>query len=123
MRLFRLFKIYHYHHLDPALERVLFQALATLLTNQETTMSKISEFADRFNAFVDRQNAAIVDLQGDINFLKEKIEELQNSPGQITPEDQDTLNSMEVKIGEATTKIEALANQTPPAVPPEPPVA
>lgn len=84
---------------------------------EKRIMSKISEFADRQNAFNAKQEAAIEDLTGDVKFLTDKIVELQNSPGAITPEDQATLDALEVRAAAATAKLEALAAQTPPTPP------
>lgn len=80
-------------------------------------MSKISEFADKQNAHHDKQDAAIEDISGDVKFLTEKIVELQNSPGEITPEDQAALDAMEARGAAATAKLEALAALTPPTQP------
>lgn len=80
-------------------------------------MSSISDFAAKQNAFNDRQATAIDGLVGDVKSLNDKIEELQNSPGAITPEDQALLDALEVRADAMTAKIEALDAQTPPAVP------
>lgn len=80
-------------------------------------MSKISEFVDRQNAFHAKQDAAHEDLAGDIKFLTDKIAELQNSPGEITPEDQAGLDALEARTAAATAKLEALAALTPPTPP------
>lgn len=93
--------------------------LRTLWEQGETILSKISEFATRQNAFNDRLDAAVTDLQGDVATLNAKIEELQNSPGEITPEDQASLDAIETRAQSITDKLEALAAVTPPAVPTE----
>ncbi len=58
-------------------------------------MSAISDFATKQNAFNDRQSAAVDGLIGDVKTLNDKIEALQNSAGQITPEDQALHPSLE----------------------------
>ncbi len=94
-------------------------------------MSAISDFAAKQKAFNDRQAAAIDSLvtsteglTGDVKALNDKITELQNSPGAITPEDQALLDDLQTQ-GEATaakvegvaTALSALDSQTPPVVP------
>lgn len=85
---------------------------------EKRIMSKISEFLAKQTAHNDKQDAAHEDLAGDIKFLTDKIIELQNSPGPISPEDQAGLDAMEARTAAATAKLEALAAQTPPAPPP-----
>lgn len=80
-------------------------------------MSKISEFSDRQKAFHERQDAAIEGLRADVLALNEKITELQNSPGVITPEDQAMLDALEARGQEISAKLEALDAQTPPKSP------
>lgn len=80
-------------------------------------MSAISEFAVKMSAFSDRQDKAVSDLQGDVDFLTKKIEELQNSAGQITPEDQASLDAIQSRAETISTKLEALDNLTPPVPP------
>lgn len=80
-------------------------------------MSKISEFADRQNAFNDRIDAAVTDLQGDIKSLNDTIAALQASVGTVTPEDQALLDQIETRADGIATKLEALDALTPPVVP------
>lgn len=80
-------------------------------------MSAISDFVVKQTAFNDRQDAAITDLQGDVQNLTEQIEALQNSPGEITPEDQAALDALQVRAESITTKLEALNSLTPPKPP------
>lgn len=79
--------------------------------------TKISEFATAQNAHNDRQDAAVTDLQGDIQALNDKITELQNSPGGITPEDQASLDALQARGEAISAKLEALAALTPPVPP------
>ena len=80
-------------------------------------MSAISDFAAKQLAFNDRMNNAIAGLVGDVATLNAKIEELQNSAGTITPEDQALLNELEVAGDVMAAKLEALDNLTPPTPP------
>lgn len=91
--------------------------LLSLLQNQEDIMSRISEYAEKQNAHNDKIDVAINDLQGDIKALNAKIVEMQNTPGQITPEDQKLLDDLEVRGAAIADKLDALDAQTPPVPP------
>jgi len=80
-------------------------------------MSKISEFADRQKAFNDRQSTAVDGLVADVKALNDKITELQNTTGEITPEDQALLDDIEARNKVIAEKLEALDAQTPPTPP------
>lgn len=97
-------------------------------------MSAVSDFVQKQKAFNDRQSAAIdtvatatAGLAGDIEALNKKIEELQNSPGDITPEDQALLDEL-TTLGEglaakaeaAAAAAKALDDANPPTPPPNP---
>jgi hypothetical protein len=77
-------------------------------------MSAVSDFATKLNAFFDRQDAAVTDLQGDVQTLNDTITELQNSSGAITPEDQALLDTITSRGEAIATKLEALDALTPP---------
>jgi len=88
-----------------------------ILYRQEILMSKISEFAAAQNAYNDRADAAVAGIQssvsgvqGDVTAMKELIEKLQNSPGELTPEDQKTLDELSARSGPAVDKLEAAAS-------------
>lgn len=84
---------------------------------ERNIMSVISDFAVKQNAFNDRVDAAVTGLQGDIQALNDKITELQNSPGTITPEDQASLDAIQTRAEGIAAKLEALDALTPPTVP------
>lgn len=98
---------------------------------EKRIMSVISEFAAKQNAFNTRQGAAIdkavAAVQGiiaDIKTLNDKITELQNSSGEVTPEDLALINDLETQGDALATKaeavgtaLEALDAQTPPTPP------
>lgn len=86
---------------------------------ERNIMSAISDFATKQNAFNDRVDAAVTGLTEDVQTLNDKITELQNSPGGITPEDQALLDAIEARSASIATKLEALDALTPP----KPPVA
>lgn len=98
-------------------------------------MSAISDHLAKQTAFNTRQAAAIDQVvtavggvTDDIKTLNDKITDLQNSSGGVTPEDQVIINDLETQ-GEAlatkaenlATALKALDDQTPPVVPPAPP--
>ena len=80
-------------------------------------MSAISEFAAKQDAFNNRLGAAIDGIVADVASLNAKIEELQNTQGQITPEDQALLDSLQAKGEQLATALEAVDALTPPVVP------
>lgn len=84
-------------------------------------MTAISDFAAQQAAFNSRLDAAIADVQSDVEVLKEQIAELLASAGTISPEDQAALEALNARSAEIATKLEALAAETPPPVPTEEP--
>lgn len=83
-------------------------------------MSAISDFNDKLQAFFTRQDTAISDLQGDVKNLQDQIAALQNSSGQITPEDQALLDGITAKVSAVSDKLDQLDQLTPPVTPPAP---
>lgn len=81
-------------------------------------MSAISDFAAKQNAFNDRIDTAVTDLQGDVKNLSDQIAALQASAGTITPEDQALLDGIQQRTSTIADKLDALDALTPPAVPP-----
>lgn len=100
-----------------------FKSLCRFATKQDLRkigdqiMSKISEFADRQKAFNERQETAIAGVVADVKALNDKITELQNTAGEITPEDQALLDDIEARNKVIAEKLEALDAQTPPTPP------
>lgn len=80
-------------------------------------MSKISEFSDKQNVHNDKIDAAIAGVKSDVQALNAKIEELQNSPGEITPADQALLDALEARGDAIEKKVVALDALTPPTPP------
>lgn len=93
------------------------QDLKTIFLFIEVLMSKISDFATAQNAFFDRQDKAITDLQGDVKALNDIITTLQNSAGAVTPEDQASLDALQARASAVSDKLDALDALTPPVVP------
>lgn len=97
-------------------------------------MSKISEYGDKVNAAFDEIEAAqtalttaVGGVSDDVAFLKEEILKLQNTPGEITPEDQAILDGLQARSSTAAanlttlrTALEALDAATARPTPPTP---
>lgn len=81
-------------------------------------MSKITEFADAVDAHNAAVDTAIQGLSDDIANLNKQIQDLQNSAGQITPEDQARLDAIQARSQMVADKLAALDALTPPAAPP-----
>lgn len=84
-------------------------------------MQAISDFVAKQTSFNNRLATAIDGLAGDVKQLNDKIAEIQNSPGTISPEDQASLDALTKMGDELAAKAEALDALTPPTVPPVPP--
>ena len=84
---------------------------------KESIMSAISDFATAQNAFQDRMDTAVSDLQGDVKNLTDQIAALQNSTGTITPADQALLDGIQARSKSVADKLDALDALTPPVVP------
>lgn len=80
-------------------------------------MSKISEFADKQRAHNQAISEAIDGITTDIGLLNDKINELQNTQGQITPEDQTLLDEMEAQGAALAERVKSVDDLTPPVVP------
>lgn len=82
---------------------------------QEIIMSKITDFADQEKLDFQAMSDALDSIATDLVALNQKITDLQNSPGQVTPEDQAALDDIQAKSKAVTAKAQALV-VTPPAV-------
>lgn len=81
-------------------------------------MSAISDFSTAIDAFFDRQDKAVTDLQSDVKSLTDQIAALQNSNGTITPADQTLLDGIQARASAVADKLDALDALTPPVAPP-----
>lgn len=86
----------------------------------EDMATAIQEFAVKQKAHNDNIGKAIDGIVLDIKALNDKIAELQNSPGEVTPEDQALLNELEGQASALAAKLNALDQNEPPTVPDEP---
>lgn len=105
------------HELAKATEGRLLCRLDFIDERLSTMATKIQEFADKQNAFNERVDLAVSGLSTDIQVLNDKITELQNSPGAITPEDQALLDALQARAEGIAAKLEALDALTPPPPP------
>src|SRR5207249_3874071 len=112
----------YFHHADPETQRLLQLLFDRLSTGMETLMSAISDFADKVKAHQDKIDAAVDGLVQDVKTLNDKITELQNTPGPITPSDQALLDDIDARATAAADKLSALDSLTPPPAPPTSPV-
>lgn len=80
----------------------------------------VSEFAAKQNAVNARIEAAVEGVRGDVAELNKKIEQLQNSPGALSPGDQALLDEIEAKGDAIAVSLETLDASTPPIEPPPP---
>lgn len=77
---------------------------------ERNIMSKINEFAVRQNAFDDRIETSIKDIEGDINYLTNALSGSNSgsNSGSISQEDQALLDSLDVRASAIADKLEAL---------------
>lgn len=80
-------------------------------------MSVFSDFAAKQKAHNDAVSAAIDGITADIQALNDKITELQNSSGTVTPEDQALIDELVASGDALQAKAQALDDMTPPVVP------
>lgn len=80
----------------------------------------IQQFANRVEAKFDEIGASVDGIVADVQFLKDKITELQNSAGTVTPEDQARLDAIEARIGTLAGKTAELDASTESAPAPNP---
>lgn len=77
-------------------------------------MTYVSDFAARHKEYADKMDVALAGLEGDVKYLNDKVNELQNSPGQINAEDQKILDEIEVRTRSVSDKFAALDDLPPP---------
>lgn len=84
---------------------------------EQRLMTAISDFAAKVDTAFASIHTAVDGIVTDVNWLKSEITRLQNTQGQITPEDQAILDGLESRAGALVTKVQALdaATETPPS--------
>lgn len=83
-----------------------------LLAMEIKIMTAIQNFEVKMTSFLGKIGTAFDGVASDVQFLKDKIAELQNNPGPISAEDQAILDAMETKATALTAKVEALDAST-----------
>lgn len=78
----------------------------------------ISKYVEAANQFNERQEKAEAGIRADVEAQAALIKTLQESAGQITPEDQATLDLLQARNEAVTKKLEALDALNPPPVAP-----
>ncbi len=101
-------------------ERNIMASLNEYLKNQK-------QWNESHGAAINEVAESVTDLTGDVKTLNDKITELQNSQGGVTPEDQGLIDELQgqgqaltEKLQAASAALKALAAQTPPVTPPTP---
>ncbi len=80
-------------------------------------MSAISKFAEAQRVYNEKMDMAVKGLQGDIKFLNDEISKFQNSPGEVSAEDQASLDLLEARARDISSNLDALDSITPPLPP------
>lgn len=83
-------------------------------------MSKISEYGERVAAQYAELSTGIDGISSDVGVLNDLITKLQNSAGEVTPEDQAILDNLEAGLIALKDRVKAVDDLTaaPPVVPP-----
>jgi len=106
---------------DSAIERALtsiFNSLAFLKNQGVELMTAFSDFATKQATYNADIGAAIDGIVGDVKSLNDKITELQNSPGTISPADQALLDDLVTQGAALVARVKAADDLTPPVIPP-----
>lgn len=82
------------------------------------TNQVLQSFADQAKVFITKINTGIDGISGDIDTLKAKILELQNTSGALTPEDTALLDDIQSMTEALAGRVTALDELNPPVVPP-----
>jgi len=84
-------------------------------------MSAISDFGDRVQASFNDIGAGVDETKTKVDALVALIQQLQNSPGQITPADQATLDKIEASAKDISARVKILDDATAASAVPTPP--
>lgn len=102
-------------------DRALVVLLKAIKEMEGKLMSAISDYAAKVNAAFDSIGASVDGVVADVASLKKKIDDLQNSSGAITPEDQKLLDDIQSRATALADKVKALDEATEsPVEPPTP---
>ncbi len=78
----------------------------------------IATFVTAMNAFMDRQDKAVADIQTEMDQLNAEITAFNNSPGTLSTTDQAAVDAIQARASALSDKIDAMDKLTPPAPPP-----
>ncbi len=99
-------------HLDCAtkqdlkeMENRIMEAIDKFAAAVNTAFDSLGSAADSLVTAVDATNKALTGVAGDVQFLKDEITKLQNSPGTFTPADQGTLDGIQSRADTLSTKL------------------
>lgn len=81
-------------------------------------MTKISEFVEKQKVHNQAMSDGLDGIVGDIQALNDKITELQNTSGEVTPEDAALIDEIEAAGAALAERITSIDSLTPPPVPP-----
>lgn len=95
--------IRHLHNLEQKVDRI---------------MTAISDYHARVKTAFNTISAGLDGISGDIQTLNDKITQLQNNPGPISPEDQALLDEIQGLADNVASRVSALDDQTAPPSPP-----
>lgn len=89
-----------------------FATKAQLDNLENKIMTKVQQFIADQNSQNDKIDAAVSGIEADVAFLKAKIDEIQNSPGELSPADQTALDALQNRVSATVAKVEALNSVT-----------
>lgn len=112
-----LFSIDVFHHFPDAGTDLVLAKLEELHKQGERIMSAVSDFAGKVNTAFASIATAVDGIKADVDGLKAKIQELQDSAGTLSPEDQASLDAIQAQAESVASKLTDLDNATeaPPA--------
>lgn len=96
------------------------QKLGHVLCNQERIMSAISDYATKVKTDFATIRTELGVLATKLQTLDDKIDQLQNTPGPISPADQALLDEAQTLSSGLAADVTALAERTEPPAPPTP---
>lgn len=95
--------------LIPVTKRDLEKAVEKIMSAISDALAIINTRHDEVDAALDVANTKLTGITDDVAFIKEELDKLQNSPGQISQADQDSLNALIERTGGLVTKVSSLS--------------
>jgi capsule polysaccharide export protein KpsE/RkpR len=97
--------------------RCIEEKLCFLITQGETILTAISDFAAQQATYNAQMDASIADIQTEVAALQAEIVTLQAAPGVISPADQASLDAIQAHSQTVATQLAALDTSAAPVVP------